>query len=202
MPLRRRRPPQDAVHAPEPLVDAGEVAAPWRPAVLQTLDARDRFGRIVARVPAGPVRELLVGLSARIDGGVLAAQQLALRAQAHQATLQDLRPEALTARVKDARRAVTAAEEAGVDVEAQRATLDTLLAQLASTMRVWDAVDDCRRRLAALNDRLEEAVVHAAAVATSGAVDDPALMLVETELTTAGEELAALGEALDSIGPA
>lgn len=201
MPLRRRRPPQDAVHPSEPLVDPGEVAAPWRPAVLQALDARDRFERIVARVPPGPVRDRLVALSARIDGGVLAAQHLALRAQAHQATLEDLRPEALTARVKDARRALTAAEEAGVDVDAQQATLDALLAQHASTMRVWDAVDDCRRRLASLNDRLEEAVVHAAAVATSGAVDDPALMLVETELTTAGEELAALGEALDSIGP-
>lgn len=201
MPLRRRRSPQDAGHPPEPLVDPGDVGPHWRPAVLRALDARDRFGRIVARVAAGPVRDRLVALSARIDAGVVAAQHLALRAQAHQATLEDLRPEALTARVKDARRAVTAAEKAGVDAGAQRATLEALLTQLASTMRVWDAVDDCRSRLASLNDRLDEAVVHAAAVATSGAVDDPALLLVEAELTTAGEELAALGEALDSIGP-
>lgn len=187
---------------PEPLVDPADVAPQWRPAVVGALDAHERFGRIVGRVPEGPVRDRLVALSARVDAGVLAVHQLALRAQAHQATLQDLRPEALTARVKDARRAVTAAEEAGVDGEPQRATLEALLAQLASTMRVWDAVDDCANRLASLNDRLEEAVVHAAAVATSGAIDDPALMLVEAELTTAGEELAALGEVLDTIRPA
>lgn len=168
--------------------------------MAQALDARDRFARIAGRVPAGPLRDRLDELGTRIDAGVAAAHGLAQRAAAHEATLADLRPDAVTARVKDARRAVSTAEAAGRDASAERATLEALLAQHAATMRVWDAVDDTRDRLAVVNQRLEEAVVHAAAVSTGGTVDDPALALVEADLSTAGDELAALGRALDSLG--
>lgn len=197
--FRRRREPEPT----GPLVDLGTVAPSWRPAVAQALDARDRFLRIAGRVPDGPVRHRLDALGARIDQGVLAAHQLATRAEAHAATLADLRPEALTARVKDARRAVSAAEAAGRDAGAERAALDALLAQHAAAMRVWDAVDESRERIATVNRRLEEAVVHAAAVSTGGGVgvDDPALAMVEADLAAVGDELTALGSALDSLGP-
>jgi hypothetical protein len=195
--FRRRREPEP----PAPPVDLSTVAPAWRPAVADALDARQRFLRIVGRVPAGPVSRRLDDLGARIDQGVLAAHHLATRAEAHAATLADLRPEALTARVKDARRAVSAAEAAGRDAAAERATLDGLLAQHAAAMRVWDAVDESRDRLARVNRRLEEAVVHAAAVSTGGGVDDPALALVEADLAAVGDELTALGSALDSLGP-
>ena len=198
MPFRRRS--AEPTGPPTPIVDLGAVSAAWRPAVAQALDARDRFERIASRVPAGPLRQRLDDLGARIDSGVAAAHGLAQRAAAHEATLADLRPDAVTARVKDARRAVSTAEAAGRDATVERATLDALLAQHAATMRVWDAVDDTRDRLAVVNQRLEEAVVHAAAVSTGGTIDDPALARVEADLASAGDELAALGRALDSLG--
>ena len=197
MPLRRRRPPEP--QPPAPLVDLGPLSPASQQAVARSLDARDRFDRIVARVPPGPLRVRLEELSTRIEAGVVAAHRLASRADACQATLDDLRPDLLTARVKDARRALSAAEAAGVDDPASRATLDGLLAQLRSTMRVWDAVDDCRQRLDGVNRRLDQAVASAAVVATTGTVDDPSLALIESDLSAAGEELTALEASLDSL---
>lgn len=198
MPLRRRRPQEPPPD--DPIVDLEGLSPASRQAVAAALDTRDRFDRIVARVGAGPLRSRLEELSARIEAGVVAAASLAARADAYQATLDDLRPDVLTARVKDARRALSAAEASGGDDSSQPATLDALLGQLRSTMRVWDAVDDCRLRLADVNRRLDEAVAHAAAVLTSGLLDDPALALIEADLSAAGAELAALESALGSLG--
>src|SRR5262245_36508356 len=98
--LRRRRPP------PDPLahVDPAAVSLRFARSVDDALDARRRFAALLAGVREGPVRDRLGAAGERLDAGVLAVWDTAVRAGEIERTLAMLDPDRVVDDYKSARR--------------------------------------------------------------------------------------------------
>ncbi len=138
-------------------IDPFALREPWRFFVRDALGAQRRFEAATERLPAGPLRERLTEISARVDRGVVESWEVAQRGQ----------------HLTDTRR--------GVDVDRIRRTLEsTELApddprrssaevQLASHDRIKALEDNTRTRLEILDARLEESVVRASELSARAA---------------------------------
>lgn len=191
MVFRRRPEPAD------PLADVvvASVSHRFRGEVAGARDAAERYAAIVGRTPAGPVRDRLDALADEVHAAVRAVQAAAVATDARLATLGDLEPSTLTARLKDARRALARAEADGRETDALRATAESLDRQLGSTHVVWDAVERAEAELHRLQLRLGEIVALAGALAAevSVAATSPA------RLDEVAGELGALRLALEEL---
>jgi hypothetical protein len=183
--LRRRRPPDDPLAA----VDPRAVAPRFGEAVAAALDARRRYGDVLAGIRPGPVREQLAGLAIRVDAGVLAVWETDRRATDVARTLDALDPDRVTDDYKRAKRS-------GDDPR-----LEAVLAQrFDSVQRLLNTLDDTDERLRLLDARLGAVVAGAAEVAlgtVAGAGDVDAL---GAELDGVVDDLGALRAALDELG--
>ncbi|HEX2564078.1 MAG TPA: hypothetical protein VHK25_09190, partial [Acidimicrobiales bacterium] len=136
----------------------------------------------------GPVRDRLERTRERLDAGVLAVWETAVRATDIERTLATLDPERVTAEYKRAKRA-----GGEPDVEA------ALGQRFMSVQRLLNTLDDTDDRLRLLDARLGAAVAQAAEVALD--VAGPfATDALEAELTGVVDDLAALRSALDEVG--
>jgi hypothetical protein len=134
------------------------------------------------------VRDRLERTRERLDAGVLAVWETAVRATDIERTLATLDPERVTAEYKRAKRA---GDEP--DVEA------ALGQRFMSVQRLLNTLDDTDDRLRLLDARLGAAVAQAAEVALD--VAGPfATDALEAELTGVVDDLAALRSALDEVG--
>jgi hypothetical protein len=183
--LRRRRPPEDPLAG----VDPGAVSPRFGAAVTAALDARRRYGDVLAGIRPGPVRDQLAALAVRVDAGVLAVWETTRRATDVARTLDALDPDRVTDDYKRAKRA-------GDDPE-----LEEVLAQrFGSVQRLLNTLDDTDERLRLLDARLGAVVAGAAEVAlgtVGGAGDVDAL---GAELDGVVDDLGALRSALDEVG--
>jgi hypothetical protein len=135
---RRRQPPDPLAH-----VDPAAVSPRFARSVADGLDARRRFAALLAGVREGPVRDQLVAAGERLDAGVLAVWDTAVRAGEIERTLATLDPDRVVDDYKRARR--TEGED----------ELEAVLAQrFASVQRLLNALDDTDERLALLDARL------------------------------------------------
>jgi hypothetical protein len=186
--LRRRRPPDDPLAA----VDPRAVAPRFGEAVAAALDARRRYGDVLAGIRPGPVREQLAGLAVRVDAGVLAVWETARRATDVARTLDALDPDRVTDDYKRAKRSKRAGGDPRLEaVQAQR---------FGSVQRLLNTLDDTDERLRLLDARLGAVVAGAAEVAlgtVTGAGDVDAL---GAELDGVVDDLGALRAALDELG--
>lgn len=165
-----------------PRVDPSRLSDPWRGFVLEAMDARDRFGRAVARARSGPLRQRLEEIRARIDEGVQESFRIAEHGEALEEALRQLEP------IGEVERRLTRVEE---DLAGDRASdprmeqmAESLRAQIASTQRIGTVARDTRDRLRLLDARLDEAVARA----------------VELSLSTGDvEAVGGLGSDVDSI---
>jgi hypothetical protein len=189
--LRRRRPKT-------PRVDLSTLEPRWRRPVAEALEARDRFEALTSRLRGGPTRERLEALRGRLDAGVVACWEIASTAQAAATSLDALEPDAVTARMKDARRRLSVAPAGSPEAERVRAELDLLSAQMASVSRIWDGIDAAADRLRLLELRLDGAVARAAELLLTPA-SDTLVAGVEDDLTAAVDELEALRQAVASL---
>lgn len=182
--LRRRRGPED----PLAHVDPAQVSPRFAGAVADALDARRRYADLLDGVRDGPARDRLVAAAARLDAGVAAVWEIALRATQVEEAVAALDPERVTDEYKRARRAGEAPE------------LEAALAQrFGSVQRLLNALDDTGERLRLLDARLGAAVAGAAEVVlgvAGPAGTDP----LGAELDGVVTELAALRAALDELG--
>ena len=186
--LRRRRDPEPPPPPPDPLGHVDPAGAPRRfaGAVAAALDARDRYAAVVAGTRPGPVRDQLVAVGARLDAGVDAVWDTAVRAGEVERTLAALGPERVTDEYKQAKRS-------GADPE-----LTEVLAQrFTSVQRLLNSLDDTEERLRLLDARLGAAVARAAEVALSAGPGDAAA--VGAELDGVLGDLTALSTALDEL---
>jgi hypothetical protein len=187
--FRRRRDHADQADPRDPLaaVDPSLVSPRYAPAVAAALDARRRFGTVLAGVRPGPSHDRLAASAARLDAGVVAVWAAADRATRVEATLAALDPERVTDEYKRAKRG-------GADPE-----LEAVLAQrFASVQRLLNALDDTDGRLRLLDARLGAAVAAAAEVALGAAGGSDADAL-DAELDGVVGELDALRVALDEL---
>ena len=172
---------------PDPLAHVDPAAAPRRlaGAVDEALAARRRFRELVDGLRAGPVRDRLTELVPRVDAGVAAVWDAAVRVGELERVLATLDPERVTDEYKQARRS-------GADPS----VLAAHEARFGSVQRLLNTIDDTEERLRLLDVRLDGAVDRAAEVAlASGAGADE----LDAELTDVVDELGALRSALDEV---
>lgn len=166
----------------KPRVERIELAGlpePWRHFVREALDAQRRYGRAVATAAAGPLRDRLHEIGARIEEGVRECYRIARRgaalegglsaldagaAERQLAGLIDSLPQNAQPELRRAQAAgegiAAAAEGAGVDTNHVQ-TMEALEAQVASARRLGVVAQDARDRLSLLDARLDEAVARA-----------------------------------------
>ncbi len=183
--LRRRR--QPAATDPLAVVDPTALPPRWALAVRDAVEARRRWTELVAGLRPGPVRDRLVELGARVDEGVLAVWETAVRAVEVARVAETLDVDAVTEEHKRAKR----------DPAADPALVEALSARFTSVQRVLNAVDDADERLRLLDARLGAAVARAAEVALSAGTGSEDL---GAELESVVGELGALRQSLDSLG--
>lgn len=176
--------------------DPATVAPQWRPHLVRALAARDRLERIVATVPPGPVRDRLRALATELDAGISTLTDAAAQATALAAALPTDLVERHAAELKQARRALADAQEAGRPSAGLESEVALLARRHAAAQRARNQLEDLPDRARLLAVRIETAVTHAAAVALTGGRD---LTDAEAGIRAAGEELVALRAALDEL---
>jgi hypothetical protein len=134
----------------------------------------------------GPLQDRLSELSARVDEGVLAVWETAVRAVDAGRIAEALDVEEVTREYKRAKS----------DPSADPALVEALSARFTSVQRVLNSIDDAEQRLRLLDARLGAAVARAAEVAlTAGEGAD----VLGAELEAVVGELGALRDALESL---
>ncbi len=146
-------------------LDPATVSPERRPDAVAALDAARRYDAIVERTPGGAIRERLEGLRPEVRAAVEAVFEAAQRTDRKLATLDDLRPDEVTRRLKDARRDLARAEDDGRDATELRSVAESLDRQVASVHAIWDAVERSAEDLHRLQLRLGEVVALAGAIA-------------------------------------
>lgn len=164
---------------PSARIDPFTVNEPWRRAVQDALQARNRFAAAVSHARQGPFRDQLEAFAARIDHGVDECWRIAQQGQ----TIADARrridrraAESELARIEGA-----GEPEPGSAAAAIAAALE---AQRSAAARLDRTLADTRERLRLLNARLDEAVARALELS------------VEAEKSA---ELAGLGAQIDDV---
>ncbi len=182
---------------PSARVPANQLSEPWRSYAVQAEDSKRRFDRVVASVPAGPLRERLQALSGRLDEGVDESWRIARRGHEIVAAIATI----------DTGSAQRELDELGVAIgdrtptPAEADTMQALQAQLASAQRLVALADRSRDRLRLLDARFDELVARAVEVSVgSGDTDvlgnDVDGLVTELEtLRTAMEETDRASEA-------
>lgn len=189
--FRRSRPDPDLDVAPrapaDPLAVVDRSAVPVRlvTVVDGAVACAHRYRSLVGVRPDGPVRERIAGIGVRVDAGVLAVYETALRARRLDEVAVTLDPVAVTAAYKDARRR-----------DASPELVETHRARFESVQRILNARDEIDGRLELLEARLEATVARVAELALEPAAD---LDAVETDLTDVTDELTALRAGLDEL---
>jgi hypothetical protein len=172
-------------------IDPFTVNEPWRRAVQDALQARNRFAATMASVRPGPFRERLAEFAVRIDHGVDESWRIAQQGQS----------------ITDARRRIDAraADSELATLERGSEVAAALRAQRQAADRLDRTLEDTRQRLRVLNARLDEAVARAAelSVEASRTAEPDTLTVLGAEIddvVTDMEALRAALEEVDSIG--
>ncbi len=176
--------------AAPPALDVSGVPPRLRDEVHRAVDARQRWQAVVVRVAAGPLRDRLEELTARIDAGVADVHATATRIGEVEAVLSTLDPDGAVAAYKAARRRASAGDEPP--------EMDALAARFASVQRLLNQVADAEERLRVADARLLAAVARAAEVAVGA--DLTGLPGIDTDLDAVSAELDALRSALTILG--
>jgi hypothetical protein len=203
----------------DPRIELASLSEPWRHFVREALDAQRRYRRALSTATAGPLRDRLTEIGARIDQGVHECYRVARRGAALEGGLSSLDADAaraqLTALVDTlphgARRELAraqgagehladAAEQAGVDANHVQ-TIEALEAQVASADRLAAVAQDARDRLSLLDARLDEAVARAVELSLR-AEDVAELGGLGGDVETLVGEMESLRVALEEAGQA
>jgi hypothetical protein len=171
-------------------IDPYALSEPWRGAMRDALEAQRAFREAVAGTQAGPLRERLDAVGARIGDGVGEAWRVARQGHALVAARRRIDTDA-------ARR-----ELAEVDRHrgsAMERTAQALEAQLESAARMDRMVAEARDRLRLTNARLDEAVARAVELSVSGHTVEEARGL-DADVEVMVSDLEALRQGLEELG--
>lgn len=173
-------------------IEPRRLHQPWRGLVLEAMDARDRFQRAVAGTDAGPLRDRLAEVAARVGVGVEECWRIARRGDALDAAVAELDVKSVRRRLADAR----AELKRGPNRPDLAATVDALARQLESAERLARVADSARDRLRRLEAQLDEAAARAIELSLSAA-DLGALRPLGSDVESLVGELESLRSALD-----
>lgn len=175
--------------------DPATLRAPWGPLVRQARRAEARFDQVVATTDAGPLRDRLAEVDARVAVGVDECWRIAQRGdELHRALagfdLAALRDQVAEAEARAARHA---------DRSDLAATAAALRAQLASAERLAAVAQDAEDRLRRLAAQLDEAAARAVELSLQRP-DAGSLQPLGTDVEDLVGELETLRVALEETG--
>jgi hypothetical protein len=171
-------PRDDATERPQP----NRLSEPWRGYAASAQAAKERFDQVVAGVAAGPLRDRLRGLSARLDDGIAESWRIARRGDEIVRAIGQI--DTATAGAE-----LAALRQSGEDRTAAGAeTAKALESQLASAERLALLAEASRDRLRLLDARFDELVARTVEVSV-GAGDSAVLGHDVDDLVTELESL-------------
>ena len=135
-------------------IDPFTLAEPWRGYVSDALSARNRFAASVAGARAGPLRDRLREIEARVDTGVQEVWRIARRGHDLVDARRRVDPDSIR---RDIATTEAHAGQLGTADPTVERTLESLGAQLATVERIERVIRDADSRLRLLNARLDEA---------------------------------------------
>jgi hypothetical protein len=141
------------------------LSEPWRGYAENAQDAKRRFDQVVDSVAAGPLRDRLSDLSARLDEGIDESWRIAKRGHEIVAALGQIDTSAATAELAE----LESDSEAGGP---QAATIESLRAQLAAADRLSSLAQQSRDRLRLLDARFDELIARAVEVSVGSGDSD------------------------------
>jgi hypothetical protein len=168
------------------------LSEPWRGYAQSAQDAKRRFDQIVASVAAGPLRQRLATLSARLDEGVDESWRIAKRGHEIVGALGQIDTAGAGAELAELEAAGTTA------TGAQAATIESLRAQLAAAERLSTLAEQSRDRLRLLDARFDELIARAVEVSV-GAGDSEVLGHDVDQLVSELESLRVAMEETDKL---
>jgi hypothetical protein len=177
-------------------IDPMTVADPWRAFINEALDAQRRYRKAVSTASAGPMRDRLIEIGARIDEGVAECWRVARRGDALADAIGNLDAPSARRELETAKQAAKATPG-----EAQDATVDALQAQVDSADRLTEVARDAQSKLRLLNARLDEAVARAVELSIT-ADDVGALGGLGGDVEDVVSEMETLRVSLEEIGGA
>jgi hypothetical protein len=177
----------------EERIDPRTLSEPWSRFVSEALQARRRYDDVVRSVSAGPVRDRLAEIGARVADAVHECWRVARRGDA---LVDGLRSLDLDGVEKELAAVQREKDRGGANTAALDKTASALQAQLASGRRLAAVATDARDRLQVLDARLDEAVARAVELslqaddvqARSGLGDDVDSLLGDLESLRQGLE--------------
>lgn len=180
--------------ARRPRIDPFTVQEPWRRFVQDALQARSRFAAAVERAPAGPLRDRLREIAARVDDGVDEAWLIARRGH----TLVAARRGIDTA---DLDRQAAALAAGGADAPTDPVA-QAIEVQRATAARLDAVIERSRAELRVLDARLDEAVARTLELTARASTDTAGLAGLGTDVDSLVTEMEALRLALDEADAA
>jgi hypothetical protein len=170
-------------------IDLHRLRDPWRWYVKEALESRARFRRAVEGTSAGPIRDRLASIGARLDDGVAECWRIASRGQELESALAQLVPVGqVEERIRQLETGPPSATTAGL--------IEALQGQAESYRRIAGTAAEARNKLTILEARLDEAVARAVELSVQTA-DIGALGGLDQDVQTVVGEMEALRRGLE-----
>jgi hypothetical protein len=177
-------------------IDPFTLQEPWRRFVQDALQARSRFAESVRRMPAGPLRDRLDEIAARMETGVDECWRIARRGQAL------VRARRGIDRVGVERQlAQLESGDAGADPSTD-AVLQSLRVQRETAERLDGVIDRTQAQLRLLDARLDEAVARTLELSTQASLEATALTGLGADVDGLVTEMESLRLALEETSAA
>ena len=174
-------------------IDPFTLAEPWRHYVQDAIQAHNRFKEAVRSSRAGPTRDRLAEIDARVSIGVREVWRIARRGHDLVDARRRVDPDEIRREIEATRSNASQPWASGSTLDR---TMEALTAQLATAERLERVIADADSRLRLLNARLDEAAartielsVQASDVAELGGLGD--------DVDTMVDEMEALRQAIE-----
>jgi len=179
-------------------IDPFTLKDPWRKFVQEAQEAKSKYDDAVKRVEAGPLRDRLSEIGARMDAGLDNCWHVAQQGE----ELADARAGIDDASTqKELAEVVQSSNQAWAANSDTQRTIESLQAQLASVKRMDDLINDTRNRLRLLDARLDEAVARAVELSVR-ATDVTELGDLGNDVDSLVGDMEALRQGLEEAGGA
>lgn len=174
-------------------IDPLGVKEPWRHAVKDAMQARDRFAEAVKSFQAGPLRDEMATMADQLNEAVAECWRVAKQGQVVADARRRINDREVNWEYQQAVHSVRVAQP----TETQARTLAALESQLATAARMDALVAGTRDQLALLNARLDESVTRAVELSVSNRLSDAADL--EDDVGAIVEDLESLRMAIEDV---
>ncbi len=174
-------------------IDPLGVKEPWRHAVKDAMQARDRFAEAVKSFQPGPLQDEMATMADQFDEAVAECWRVAKQGQVVTDARRRIDDREVNWEYQQAVHAVRTAQP----TETQARTLAALESQLATAARMDALVAGTRDQLALINARLDESVTRAVELSVSNRLADAADL--EDDVGAIVDDLESLRMAIEDV---